>query len=127
MWKVFIGFAMIILLSNCEEPSKLIDLANLTGGKVRRIEVGVTTKPELIKMFGPPQVDNPTEASWSEDDTTHPELAMRVANHFLELNGHRTLIVKFSPSNVVTSCQMDVIGKVNIDKKRYYCSEVPGL
>lgn len=125
MWKVFVGLAMMMLLSNCEEPSNLADLTNLAGGKVRRIEVGVTTKPELIKMFGPPQINNASKASWSEDDNTHPELAMRVANHFLELNGHRTLIVEFSPSNVVTSCRMDVIGKASVDD--YYCSQVPGL
>jgi hypothetical protein len=121
MRKVFIGLAMVMLLSNCAEPS------NLAGAQLRRIEVGVTTKAELIQMFGPPQSDSGMEASWLEDDTTHPELAMQVANHFLELNGHRTLVVKFSSSNVVSSCEMDVIRKASTDEKRYYCFEAPGL
>jgi len=105
-----------MLVTGCQDSS------TLSSGKIRQIQIGATTREEVIKMIGPAQHNNRAEAVWIESYTAHPSLLTPIENqpkHDL----HRVLDIRFSSTNIVKSCDVYVRDIDASNSMHYKCSD----
>jgi hypothetical protein len=114
--KVLSNLAAAMLLASCQ------DATTLRSGRISEIQIGTTTREQLVKILGPAQHNNRADATWIEEYIIHSWLPLE-ADDKSNNKRQRILYVHFSATNVVKSCDVYTRYSGATDLKHYKCSD----